>query len=270
MEDLLRQCIVCKKTWFTTPNHRRHLHKFCSVQCRSLHWKDPQHSPKWRCTWASRAQNRPGLSCAACGTIFCAVPRARDNAIRRRENRPFCSTLCQKSVASTESSERMRRTNLKRAEEISRNMRDRNPMRDPATRERMRQKLLGRTFLSRGGNGKLTRQQTLLAKMTGLPTEVAIATAPVKSLHASLPNCYKVDLASVEVKLAVEVDGQSHRLRRWKFLDARKTAVLNSLGWTVLRFTNQQVDQDPTGCRDAIWSTISKLKSSTTTSPTTS
>jgi very-short-patch-repair endonuclease len=56
-----------------------------------------------------------------------------------------------------------------------------------------------------------------------------------------------VDLASPEHQLAIEVDGHSHTLKKWKFLDARKTSVLNALGWKVLRFWNQQVLDDLDG-----------------------
>ena len=84
----------------------------------------------------------------------------------------------------------------------------------------------------------------MLAEALGLPTEHSIETAPVRGQFESLPNCYKVDLASPEHRLAIEVDGKTHRLKKWQFLDARKTAVLNALGWSVLRFTNEAVMAD--------------------------
>lgn len=119
-----------------------------------------------------------------------------------------------------------------------------NPMSRPENVEKMRDKLKGRTFLARGGNSKLTRQQLLVADSLGLPTEVAIATREVKAHFESLPPCYKVDIASVPHRLAIEIDGNSHRLKKWKFLDQRKTAVLTALGWTVIRFWNEEVDND--------------------------
>ena len=112
----------------------------------------------------------------------------------------------------------------------------------------MRRSLQGHTFLARGGNGKPTKQQITLAKTLGLLTtmEYAIPTAAVRKQFKSLPNCYKVDLAYPEKKLAIEVDGKTHRLRRWKFLDRRKTSVLNALGWSVFRVTNEEVDNNLT------------------------
>jgi leucyl-tRNA synthetase len=44
--------------------------------------------------------------------------------------------------------------------------------------------------------------------------------------------------------LAIEIDGRTHKTKKWKFLDKRKTEVLNALGWSVLRFSNQRVDSD--------------------------
>ena len=117
-------------------------------------------------------------------------------------------------------------------------------MHNPEIAEKVRHALRGRTFLARGGNGSTTKPQQMLADALDLPMEFAIVTAPVKGMFESLPHCYKVDLASPEHMLAIEVDGNSHKLKRWRFLDARKTAVLNALGWKVLRFWNEEVLTD--------------------------
>jgi very-short-patch-repair endonuclease len=82
--------------------------------------------------------------------------------------------------------------------------------------------------------------------------EYAIQTRPAVGKFESLPNCYKVDLASPEHKLAIEVDGKTHKLKRWKFLDRRKTAVLNFLGWKVLRFWNEEVSENPRAIAEKI------------------
>lgn len=102
----------------------------------------------------------------------------------------------------------------------------------------------GRTFLARGGNGQLTRQQEAVANALGLPMEYAIPTKPVTQHFKSLPSCYKVDIADPARRLAIEIDGRTHNTKKWKFLDKRKTEVLNTLGWSVLRFSNQRVDSD--------------------------
>ncbi|WP_120010890.1 endonuclease domain-containing protein, partial [Teichococcus vastitatis] len=71
-----------------------------------------------------------------------------------------------------------------------------------------------------------------------------------------------VDLASLEHQLAIEVDGHTHKQRKWRFLDARKTAVLNALGWRVIRFWNEQVLAD----LDAVVSEIRRQMSTCSSS----
>jgi hypothetical protein len=145
-------------------------------------------------------------------------------------------------------------------------MKTNNPMWYGDNKERMIKKMKGRTFLSRGGNGEPTKQQLALQSITGLPIEYVIETATVKDLFPSLPHCYKVDLADPSVKLAIEVDGKTHKLKKWRFLDKRKTGVLNSLGWTVVRFWNEEIDENLSLCAEMVMSTISKLKTTITIS----
>jgi very-short-patch-repair endonuclease len=114
----------------------------------------------------------------------------------------------------------------------------------------MRQKLIGRTFLSRGGNGTITPQQKKLWELLGegWEMELPILTKNVKTLFKSLPPSYKVDIGNQEMKILIEIDGNSHKTKKWKFLDKRKTNVLNSLGWKVLRFWNEEVTTNPQIC----------------------
>lgn len=123
-------------------------------------------------------------------------------------------------------------------------MKTNNPNQTIEWKRKMSAIMSGRTFLARGGNGKLTRQQEAVANALGLPMEYAIPTGPVKDRFKSLPNCYKVDLANPSHMLAIEIDGATHNTKKWRFLDKRKTEVLNALGWSVLRFSNQRVDSD--------------------------
>jgi hypothetical protein len=123
-------------------------------------------------------------------------------------------------------------------------MKANNPTANPEVRKKMSAAMSGRTFLARGGNGKLTPQQERVANSLGLPMEYAIPTKPVKHQFKSLPNAYKVDIADPSRMLAIEIDGRTHNTKKWRFLDKRKTEVLNALGWSVLRFLNQRVDSD--------------------------
>lgn len=147
-------------------------------------------------------------------------------------------------------------------------MKKRNPMWMLGVKEKMIAKSKGRKFVSRGGNGHYSKHQLLLQKVTGLKLEHAIPTRPVREIFANTPYSYKVDLAHLDTKLAIEVDGKGHLTPMNRIGDKKKEQVLAELGWTVLRFTNKEVEMDLIRCADTVQSTISRLKTITTTSPT--
>ena len=49
---------------------------------------------------------------------------------------------------------------------------------------------------------------------------------------------YFADFACVRLRLIIEVDGAVHELEGAELRDAERTAVLEALGWTVMRFNN--------------------------------
>lgn len=117
----------------------------------------------------------------------------------------------------------------------------------------------------RGGNGKgATVHQMALASALGWEMEVVIPTKAQKSEQA-YPACYKVDIGNAALRVAVEVDGNSHLTIERKAKDKKKDDFLNSIGWTVLRFTNKQVAEHLEDCVQMVLSTISKLKTGTPT-----
>ena len=96
----------------------------------------------------------------------------------------------------------------------------------------------------RGGNGKpLTQPQKLLNEALGWEnTEYVVKTASVQHLFTPrLPHHLKIDIANPALMIAIEVDGVSHKSVAGQERDRRKNLALSSLGWSVLRFTNQQV-----------------------------
>ena len=58
-----------------------------------------------------------------------------------------------------------------------------------------------------------------------------------------------LDLACREARLAVEIDGGHHADNH---RDAARTAWLEREGWSVVRFWNSDVSQNPTGVAEAI------------------
>jgi very-short-patch-repair endonuclease len=61
---------------------------------------------------------------------------------------------------------------------------------------------------------------------------------------------YILDLACRRVKVAVEIDGGQHAEAAG--YDAARTAFLERLGWTVLRFWNSDVLENPDGVAQAV------------------
>lgn len=232
----------------------RYVYKFCNMKCAGLYRTGKARKPV------------PKLECKVCGkeVVGLSLSKARE---AHRENYVYCSPVCKKQFTSKLFSKTMRATNLKRRHLLSARMKQKNPTKMPGVLERISTSMRGRTFLSRGGNGQLTVPQMKLAELTGLPTEFAVITGEARNHFKSVPHCYKVDLACPEVKLAIEVDGNTHKTKRWKFLDARKTEILNSIGWTVLRFWNKEVMEDGTACAEKVASTISTLRAMKTTLP---
>ena len=142
--------------------------------------------------------------------------------------------------------------------DTSERMKLKNPMRNKESVEKMKNTLraIGHKPSVRGGNGcELTKpQQKLLSLLQNAEAEYAINTKDARHLFQKVPNAYKVDLAIVDQKLAIEVDGSSHGALIRREQDERKGEILKSLGWSVLRFTNKEVMEDT----QAVMTTIQK------------
>jgi hypothetical protein len=99
------------------------------------------------------------------------------------------------------------------------------------------------TEKTRGGNGKgpTVPERALMAELgDGWVYQHPIRTE--KARGQGYPTVYKVDLAYPACKIAVEVDGSSHKGRR--ALDQKKDRFLESLGWHVIRVSNRAAVQN--------------------------
>jgi hypothetical protein len=163
-----------------------------------------------------------------------------------------------KAVIKKISSETMARTNRKCASE---RMKKKNPMFCPEVKIKAIASRRARGDWKppmQGGNGRpLPLAQKILADALGWPTEVYVPTGFVRT--PGYPQFYLIDIAYPEMKIAVEVDGNSHKALKVRERDARKEAFLAGLGWTILRFTNKEVLENLEGCVQKVLSTISKL-----------
>ncbi|MDY7026695.1 MAG: DUF559 domain-containing protein [Spirochaetota bacterium] len=140
----------------------------------------------------------------------------------------------------------MAETNRKYASE---RMKRNNPMKNAESRNKMIQTLKknGHKPLKRGGNGQYTSQQIKIAEALGWEMEVAVPTAE-SSLLGDYPNSYKIDVADSCSRIGIEVDGHSHLKKKQKKEDRKKTDVLESLGWTIIRFWNSEIDSNLSRC----------------------
>ncbi len=111
----------------------------------------------------------------------------------------------------------------------------------PEVREKLSRRLreMNHRPSVRGGNG--TGMTSAQATMLGILGEQWKAELSVSlgRRRPSYPTCYKLDLGNAELKVGIELDGNSHYSR--KAQDQKKDAALASLGWMVLRFWNWEI-----------------------------
>lgn len=201
----------------------------------------------------ARIAAEPDVFCKVCGVL---CPKRTPH----RAQRLTCSTACRNADNAT----RMASTNRRYASD---RMKANNPMHRGDNLERMRAtlKAIGHRPPVHGGNGTgLTVPQARLLAALG---EGWVPEYPVRT-HAkrgTFPGVLKPDIAHLEMKIAIEVDGLSHSVLKVKAADAAKDAFLTGHGWTVLRFKNREVMADLEGCVQTVLSTTSKLKGSTPT-----
>ena len=181
----------------------------------------------------------------------------------RKTGRAYCSDECRDKWVRRNAAETMAATNRRYA---SRRMTEHNPMARAGVREKVSDSLRARGWKPkvRGGNGcGPTPPQLALSEALGWPMEVVVATKVPRG--QGYPTNYKLDLAHPSLKVAIEVDGNSHHSRRE--IDRKKDDFLRGRGWIVLRFTNREVTERLADCVRAALSTTSRLRAPTPTSP---
>ena len=63
---------------------------------------------------------------------------------------------------------------------------------------------------------------------------------------------YFADFACDQIRLIIEIDGGVHRLEEVTMRDRQRQQALEALGWTVLRFTNDQIFGAPERLIEAV------------------
>jgi len=116
-----------------------------------------------------------------------------------------------------------------------------------------------------GGNGRgpTTQQAAIQAAFPGSIMELAIRTAMLGPRKTTgYPHAYKADIAFPDIKLAIEIDGSTHRSAEGRVLDQKKDQCLQQLGWRVLRISNRQISRDFDKAVKRIKSVIRSMRTS--------
>ena len=143
-------------------------------------------------------------------------------------------------------------------------MKEDNPVNREGVIEKMSATLrrIGHRPYMQGGNGKPATEAQLmmyneLSKHDGsFEMEVIEKTGKLRHQFKS-PNHYKIDIASRRLMIAIEVDGYTHSAKKIQECDQRKEQLLALRGWTVLRFTNFQIQSELQNCVQKVLSMIS-------------
>lgn len=105
----------------------------------------------------------------------------------------------------------------------------------------------------RGGNGKgVTEPQRILKEALGKDWIYEYAQGIKGPRNIGYPPNYKIDIANLDLMIAIEVDGHSHNSLKRKEQDKKKENKLKDLGWTVIRFRNEDVLNDLERCVDKV------------------
>lgn len=217
--------------------------------------------PELRCWQVGKRAVPYVVPCSICGVVS-EVPAAK-RQYYKKAGRYVCSETCWRESYAVREHSGPREEGRKR---LSESMRARNPMHRLDVRERVSQTLrdIGHQPPVRGGNGRgPTEPQRLLAEALGWPMEHIV---PTGQKGNGIPTHFKLDIADPASMVAVEVDGLSHGAVERQKQDARKESFLRGRGWTVLRFSNQEVMADTEGCARTVMSTTSRLRARTPTS----
>lgn len=185
------------------------------------------------------------MKCNYCGKEIINPNKNQKDTFKRR-GRAYCSKKCGKQYARKISSETIKKTNRKYASD---RMKKNNPMKNETTREKVSKSLKGRRPVVVCGNGRqLTAPQEKILKLLLKYNAVAEYAVSTKGYIGDYPKNYKIDVALLEYKIAIEIDGNSHRAIKRKEEDTKKTDLLQKLGWKVIRFWNKEINENTEKC----------------------
>ena len=142
-------------------------------------------------------------------------------------------------------------------------MKEKNPMKDVNVRKKVSEtlRLIKHKPKIRGGNGtgptffqKLIFDE--LIKINDSFEMEYIFKTKLFNKEKIYPSHYKIDIASEKLMIAIEIDGNTHNSNKVKLWDLKKTNLLNSQGWKVLRLSNSKIKEELTSCVQMVLSMI--------------
>ncbi len=188
------------------------------------------------------------LTCQWCGKVFLAEKKLNKGKPRRFCNRSCsaCWRMSRPEYVKTLGTEKRRKAARKNMLLLRKNKAamkkldaylhsPRNPFRDPAVRMKglLVNAAKGWPHLT-GGNGKgPTLPQKILHEALGIGWDIEV---PVEGL--------KADIGNRKLKLAIEVDGHSHKTKTVQAKDRRKEKIFEANGWRTIRFWNLEILDD--------------------------
>lgn len=166
----------------------------------------------------------------------------------KKTGRFYCSEKCTKEFCSKLASEFMKKTNARFKEYYKKRMKEDNPSFNQEVINKVHETKkkngsLHKPPIKQGGNGK---EKPLPVLMLNKVLNWELNHIVLTGVREYYPTHYKLELANIEYKIAIEIDGPSAYSR--KELSKKKETYLNSLGWTVIRFKNQEVLKNLEGC----------------------
>ncbi len=198
------------------------------------------------------------MACGECRVEFNLNHTQRWKIDTKRTDMAFCGRSCARKYQWANNPRMM--SSDKRSESARRRLKEFNHLQTPENIAKNAATRIARGVHRgvpppvRGGNGRgPSAPQLTLSLALGWEMEVAIPTGMPRG--TGYPTNYKVDVANRDRKIAVEVDGQSHRAAVRMAQDRKKTDLLVSLGWRVLRFTNLEVTESLEACVREVLST---------------
>lgn len=142
-------------------------------------------------------------------------------------------------------------------------MKENNPMKDDSVRKKVSDTLkkIGHKPKIVGGNGRgpSVYQKQLYDELIKINDSFKMEFVfKTKSFNKDkiYPNHYKIDIALFSHKIAIEVDGSSHNSKKIKSCDKKKSDLLISQGWKVLRLSNYQIETELKNCVQMVSSMI--------------